>query len=119
MEFVSLAIIGLMAGALSGLFGIGGGILIVPALVLVMDFKQKVAQGTSLGVLALPVAAFGAYQYYQEKQIDFRASGLIAVGFVVGVSIAARFATGMDEALMKKIFSVFLVAVAVQVWLKA
>jgi len=119
MEFASFVLIGLFAGALSGLFGIGGGILIVPALVLVMGFKQQVAQGTSLAMLALPVAAFGAWQYHQEGQVDFKASGLIALGFIVGITIAARFATGLDETLLKRIFSVFLVAVAVQVWLKA
>ena len=66
-----LLIIGLAAGFLSGLVGIGGGIIMVPALVLVLGFTQKQAQGTSLGVLVLPVVALAVWQYYKQGQINF------------------------------------------------
>ena len=112
-------VIGLAAGLLSGLFGIGGGILIVPALLLVGRMQPATATGTSLGALLLPVGALGAWQYYKNGHVDVRASLLIALGLLVGAFFGAKFAQGLDPATAKRAFAVFLLVVSVRIWLTA
>jgi uncharacterized protein len=109
-------LIGLAAGLLSGLFGIGGGILIVPALLLVARMAPATATGTSLGALLLPVGALGAWQYYKNGHVDVRASALIALGLLVGAFFGARVAQGLDPALARRAFAVFLAVVSVKIW---
>jgi uncharacterized membrane protein YfcA len=109
-------VIGLAAGLLSGLFGIGGGILIVPALLLVGRMAPATATGTSLGALLLPVGALGAWQYYKNGHVDVRASALIALGLLVGAFFGARVAQGLDPALARRAFAVFLLLVSVKIW---
>jgi uncharacterized membrane protein YfcA len=109
-------LIGLAAGLLSGLFGIGGGILIVPALLLVGRMTPATATGTSLGALLLPVGALGAWQYYKNGHVDVRASALIALGLLVGAFFGARVAQGLDPALARRAFAVFLLLVSVKIW---
>ena len=118
MSLLFLAI-GLAAGLLSGLFGIGGGILIVPALLLLGRMDPATATGTSLGSLLLPVGALGAWQYYKNGHVNVTASLLIALGLFVGAYFGAQFAQGLDPATAKRLFAVFLVAVAVRIWLTA
>jgi uncharacterized membrane protein YfcA len=109
-------LIGLAAGLLSGLFGIGGGILIVPALLLVGRMTPATATGTSLGALLLPVGALGAWQYYKNGHVDVRASALIALGLLVGAFFGARVTQGLDPALARRAFAVFLLLVSVKIW---
>ncbi len=110
---VALAI-GLGAGVLSGLFGIGGGVVIVPALVLGLGFEQKTAVGTSLGALILPVAALSVAQYHKAGHVDVRTALLIAAGIFVGSLLGARVALGTSDLLLRRLFAVLLVAVAVR-----
>src|SRR5262245_7373140 len=84
--------IGLAAGVLSGLFGIGGGLLIVPALVVFSGFPTRTALGTSLGALLLPVGLLGAYTYWENGHVNVRASLLIAAGLFGGAFVGARLA---------------------------
>jgi uncharacterized membrane protein YfcA len=118
MSLIYLAI-GLAAGLLSGLFGIGGGILIVPALLLVGRMQPATATGTSLGALLLPVGALGAWQYYKNGHVDVRASLLIALGLLVGAFFGAKFAQGLDPSTAKRAFAVFLLVVSVRIWMTA
>jgi uncharacterized membrane protein YfcA len=118
MSLIFLAI-GLAAGLLSGLFGIGGGILIVPALLLVGRMTPAMATGTSLGALLLPVGALGAWQYYKNGHVDVRASLLLALGLLAGAYFGARFAQTLDPNTAKRAFSVFLAVVAVRIWFTA
>ena len=108
--------IGLVAGILAGIFGIGGGIIIVPALVLFANMAQKTAVGTSLGALLLPAGAFGAYAYWRAGSLDVRAALWIAVGILAGAYGGAVFAQSMSESILKKAFAVLLVATAVRLW---
>lgn len=110
--------IGLLAGVLSGLFGIGGGIVIVPALIFALGFGQTKAQGTSLAALLLPVGALGVWRYWQDKQVDIQAGLLVAVGLLGGALVGANIAVSLDPVVMRKCFAVFLVAVACLVWFK-
>jgi uncharacterized membrane protein YfcA len=116
---VILVVIGLLAGVLSGLFGIGGGLLIVPALVLVADFPHKTALGTSLGALLLPVGLLGAYTYWQNGHLVIRASLLLALGLFLGAFVGARVAQGISNATLQRMFAGFLVLMAAQLWVEA
>lgn len=109
-------LIGLGAGVLSGLFGIGGGVVIVPALMLIAHMSAVAATGTSLGALLLPVGALGAWAYYKSGHLDIRASLLIALGLFIGAFFGARLAMVMTPVQLKRAFAVFLVLVAIRVW---
>jgi uncharacterized membrane protein YfcA len=110
---------GLAAGLLSGLFGIGGGILIVPMLLLFGRMNPATATGTSLGALLLPVGALGAWEYYRQGHVNVTAALLIALGIFVGAYFGARYAQGLDPNTAKRAFAVFLVLVAARVWFTA
>ena len=118
MALLFLAI-GLAAGLLSGLFGIGGGIIIVPALMLVGRMQPATATGTSLGALLLPVGALGAWQYYKNGHLDVRASLLIALGIFFGAYVGAVAMQQLDPVVAKRVFAIFLVVVSVRIWVTA
>jgi hypothetical protein len=106
-------IIGLAAGVLSGLVGVGGGIIMVPALVFFMSYTQHQAQGTSLAVLTLPVVIIASiYYYYQcQKQgtpIDLKVVGLLAAGFLIGGFFGSKIALAINQDALKKIFAIIL-----------
>ena len=109
--------IGLMAGVLSGLFGIGGGILIVPALIYGMGFSQKTATGTSLAILLPPVGIAAVMQYYREDHVDFRAALLIAAAMLAGSWFGAKFVNQFVK-LGIQVFYVFGVALRRVVFLQ-
>lgn len=111
--------IGLSAGVLSGLVGIGGGIVMVPALVFFLSYTQHQAQGTSLGVLTLPVVIIASiYYYYQCRKmgtpIDLRVIGLLAAGFVIGAYFGSKLALSLDTKVLKKFFAIVLFYTAIK-----
>jgi uncharacterized membrane protein YfcA len=110
---ITALLIGLTAGILSGLIGIGGGIIMVPALVFFLSYNQHQAQGTSLAVLTLPVVILASIYYYQQCQklgtpIDLKVVGLLALGFLVGGYFGSKLALAINEETLKKIFAVIL-----------
>lgn len=109
---LSLVLIGILAGILSGLVGVGGGVIMVPLLVLLFGMSQHQAQGTSLAVLAVPVTAVAVYNYYTEGHINIKYALVIAVFFVAGSVIGSKFALGLDQKTLKKIFAVILLIIA-------
>jgi uncharacterized membrane protein YfcA len=104
---------------LSGLFGIGGGVVIVPALLYFAQMTPARATGTSLGALLLPVGALGAWEYYRHGDVDLRASALVAAGLLFGAYGGARLNQLLSPVQAKRAFAVFLVAVAVRLWVTA
>jgi uncharacterized protein len=112
-------LIGLGAGVLSGLFGIGGGVVIVPALLLLARMPALTATGTSLGALLLPVGALGALTYYRSGHLNVRAALLIAIGLFFGAWLGAMLAQALTPVQLKRLFALFLVAVAARVWWSA
>lgn len=110
---ITALLIGLAAGMLSGLVGVGGGIIMVPALVFFMQYTQHQAQGTSLAVLTLPVVILASLYYYHQCQkagtpIDLKIVGLLSIGFIVGGFFGSKAALAIDQAALKKIFAVIL-----------
>lgn len=108
--------IGLFAGVLSGVFGIGGGVVIVPALIVLAGFVPLTATGTSLAALLLPVGALGAWEYYRKGHLNIPAALMIAVGLFLGAWIGAKIAQQLSPVQLKRAFAVFLVLVAARMW---
>lgn len=116
---ITVLLIGLGAGVLSGLVGVGGGIVMVPAMVFFLHYTQHQAQGTSLAVLTLPVVIIASLYYYQQCQkagtpIDLRIVGLLAGGFIIGAYFGSKLALTVDQAVLKKIFAVILLYSAIK-----
>ncbi len=112
---------GIAAGILSGMFGIGGGLIIVPVLVLVMGFPQHTANATSLIALLLPVGLLGVLEYYRAGKISSEHIWfgiIIAAGLFLGALFGAKIATSMTNELLRKFFAVFIGIVAVRIWLQ-
>jgi len=109
---VFLLIIGVLGGMLSGLIGVGGGVIMIPLLVFVLGYSQHEAQGTSLAVLAIPVTFIAAYNYYSEGYVNWKFALVIAVGFVVGGFFGSKFAITIDQNILKKIFGIILFVAA-------
>ena len=109
---IILVIIGLVSGLLSGLVGIGGGIIIVPALVFFLGFSQKLAQGTSLGILLLPVGILAVLQFYKAGFVDVKTVWLVAAGFIAGGYFGSKIALSLQQDTVKKIFAIFLILIA-------
>lgn len=116
MEFLA---IGLVAGLLSGLFGIGGGVVIVPALILVAQMKPETATGTSLASLLLPVGTLGAWHYYRNGFVEIAPAAWIAVGLMAGAWLGAHVALRLPAQDLQRAFAIFLLFVAGHLWLTA
>ncbi|MDT0554408.1 sulfite exporter TauE/SafE family protein [Patiriisocius hiemis] len=114
---LSLVIIGLAAGVLSGFMGVGGGVVMIPLMMLFLGFDQHTAQGTSLAVLAVPVTFLAAYTYHTTGHpINWKFAIVIAVFFVVGGYLGSKFAVKIDQNILKKIFAVVLVVAAIKLF---
>ena len=109
-----LIVVGICAGMLSGLVGIGGGIIIVPALVYFLAFSQKMAQGTSLGILLLPIGLLAVAQYYKQGYIDLRVVLIISLAFFFGSYFGSKIALTLPQETVKKIFAVFMLLLALK-----
>jgi uncharacterized membrane protein YfcA len=115
---MGLVAVGLTAGVLSGLLGIGGAVVIVPALVLFFGFAQHLAEGTTLAALLPPVAILAIIPFYRHGFIDFRAAALICGGFFVGGLIGGNFAVSINAHTLQKMFGALLLIVGTKLLLK-
>lgn len=107
-------LLGLMAGALSGLIGIGGGVIIVPALILFFGLSQHQAQGTTLAMLIPPVGILAAWAYYKQGYVLMDIAGYMCVGFLVGGFFGARIATHFSNLILERIFGLALLLIAMK-----
>ena len=114
MNILLLLLLGLAAGILSGLLGIGGGILIVPALIFVVGLTQHTAQGTTLALMVPPIGLLAAWTYYKQGCVDIKVAALICAGFFFGGLIGAKFATAINASLLKKFFGFALLVTALK-----
>ncbi len=111
---ISLILIGLLAGFFSGTLGIGGSVVMIPLMILWVNFSQHQAQGTSLAVLAVPVTLLAAYNYYQEGYVNWKYAAIIAVTFILGGYLGSQLALSINQVLLKKIFGGILLLVAIK-----
>ena len=108
-----LIAIGALAGVLSGLFGIGGGVIIVPALIYIAGFRQHMATGTSLAVLLPPIGIAATYEYYRNGNVNIRAAAIIAVSVLVGGWLGAVIANRMAGPQLRLAFGIFVVGLGI------
>ena len=111
-----LLLIGFLAGVLSGLVGVGGGIIIVPSLVFFLGYTQQEAQGTSLGLLLLPVGILAVLNYYNKGAIDVKAVGVMCFAFIIGGWVGSKVALQLSEVVVKRIFGVVLIYTAIKMF---
>jgi len=111
-----ILLVGLVVGLVSGVVGIGGGVLFVPALVWLLGMDQHKAQGTSLGALLAPVGILAFYEYYRKGNADIRIAALLAAGFLVGGYFGAVGAQHIPEIWLRRIFALTLIAIGGHIW---
>jgi uncharacterized membrane protein YfcA len=114
MNIAGYIVLGLVAGTLGGLVGIGGGIIIVPVLVYLFGLTQHQAQGTTLALMVPPIGLLAALEYYKGGYVDLRAAGLICIGFFVGGFIGGKLSVEFSEELLRKLFAAMLLLIALR-----
>jgi len=117
MMVLIAALIGVVGGILSGLLGIGGAIFIIPALVFILGFDQKLAQGTTLLLMLPPVGLFAFLEYYKNGYVNLKVGLFMAAFFVIGAWIGAKIVINTDMNVIRKAFAIFLGFVAVKLFL--
>lgn len=117
MTWVLVSLLGLLAGVISGLFGVGGAIVIIPGLVLITRITQHTAHGTSLAALLLPVGILGTLEYYKRGQVNFAYAAVIAVGLLIGAYFGARLSGSISDVMLRRAFGVFLLLVSAKLLL--
>ena len=113
-DIILLIIIGIASGVLGGMFGVGGGIIVVPALIFVFGMTQHQAQGTSTAFLILPVGILAFWNYYKEGHINLKYAGILAAAFVIGGYFGSKFAINIPATHLKKIFAIFIIIAGVK-----
>lgn len=113
-HYPAIILIGVVAGLLGGMLGLGGAVIIIPALVMVLGYSQQTAQGTTLLMLSLPVGALAAFQYYRSGHVDVKASLILALTFFISGFAGARLANVVPQDLLKKAFAVMLLLIALK-----
>ncbi len=112
-----LIVIGIITGVMAGMLGIGGAIIMIPALVFFIGFSQQMAQGTSIAVMLPPVGILAAYNYYKAGHVDIKFALILAGTFLIGSYFGSRYALTLPQAALKKIFGVLLLLVAAKMLL--
>ena len=113
--FIYLLLIGLAAGFMGGLVGIGGGVIIVPALVMILGMSQHQAQGTSLMMILFPVGILGVLNYYKQGYVDFKYAGLLALGFFIGSYLGSKYSLSLPQLTVKRIFAIVMMLLALKI----
>ncbi|MBN8702217.1 MAG: sulfite exporter TauE/SafE family protein [Bacteroidetes bacterium] len=113
-EYIALLLTGIAAGVLSGLVGVGGGIIIVPALVYFLGFSQHQAQGTTLAMFLLPIGILGAINYYKAGHVDIKTALIVSSTFVIGSYYGSKLAISIDQQAVKRIFGVLTLIISLK-----
>jgi len=122
MDFTTLILllmIGLLAGISSGFVGIGGGLIIVPALVFGLGLGQHMAQGTSLAMMIPPIGIFAVYSYYKAGEVNFGFAAVLAVAFVLGAWLGSKWALKLNPSIVRLVFGVFMIIAATRLIMKS
>jgi len=116
MLFMLIAI-GIVTGVMAGMLGIGGAIIMIPALVFFMGFSQQMAQGTSLAVMLPPIGIIATYNYWKEGQVNLKFALILAAAFIIGSYFGSKLALSLPQVVLKKIFGILLLLVAARMLL--
>lgn len=114
MSSVSYIILGLVAGICGGMFGIGGGVILIPALVYLFGLTQHQAQGTTLAIMVPPIGLLAAMRYYYNGNVKLGIAGFICLGFLLGGFVGAHFVQNFSELMLKRLFGIFLLFVSLR-----
>ncbi len=114
---IIIIVIGVITGVTAGMLGIGGAIIMIPALVFFLGFSQQMAQGTSLAVMLPPIGIIATYNYWKEGQVDWKVALILAVTFIIGSYFGSKLALNIPQPTLKKIFGVLLLLVAARMLL--
>lgn len=114
MNWIVVSVLGLGAGVVSGLFGVGGAIVIIPGLLLLLKLDQHMANGTSLAALLMPVGLLGALEYYRRGQVNVPYAAVLAGGLLLGAFLGAKLAGGIPDLALRRLFGAFLLLVSVR-----
>jgi uncharacterized membrane protein YfcA len=114
MTWFLISLLGLFAGVISGLFGVGGAVVIIPGLVLIAGLQQHTAHGTSLAALLLPVGLLGVLQYAKRDQVHWGFAAIVAVGLLIGAYFGARLAGSISDLMLRRTFGGFLLLMSVK-----
>ena len=114
MTQVLYVVLGVVAGICGGMFGIGGGAILIPALVFIFGLTQHQAQGTTLAILVPPIGLLAALRYYQSGNVKLSIAAFVCIGFFIGGLIGANFVQGLPDSLLKKMFGIFFLLISLQ-----
>ncbi|MDY0099365.1 MAG: sulfite exporter TauE/SafE family protein [Bacteroidales bacterium] len=109
-----LIAIGILTGMVAGMLGIGGAVILIPALVFLLGFNQQLAQGTSLAMMLPPIGILAAYNYYKAGYVNIKFALILAAAFIIGSYFGSKLAVSMPEAILKKVFAFVLIAMAIK-----
>ena len=115
-EILFLLLAGLLAGFIGGMFGVGGGLIIVPVLVFMMGFSQHAAQGTSTATLLFPIGILAAYKYNESGAVNWKFAFIMAFTFIIGAYFGSKFALDLNQKILKRCFSAFLLVVSIKMF---
>jgi len=118
-EFMILALIGLAAGVFGGMVGLGGGVIMIPAMIYFLGMNQMSAQGTSLAVMLPPVGILAVMNYYKSGQINLKYALIIAIAFTIGGYFGSKIALNIPVSIVKKIFAFALIIIALRMFIKS
>jgi uncharacterized protein len=114
MTWTFVAVLGLFAGVISGLFGVGGAVVIIPGLIFITKIPQHTAHGTSLAALLLPVGLLGVIEYAKRDQVRWGYAAVVAVGLLIGAYFGAKFAVSIPDLTLRRMFGGFLLLISVK-----
>lgn len=114
MDWSLYLILGLVAGVFGGMFGIGGGTILIPALIYLFGLTQHQAQGTTLAVMVLPIGLLAALRYYWSGNVKLNIAGFICIGFFIGGLIGAHLVQNLPSLLLKRLFGIFLLLISIR-----
>ena len=118
IKIISYLLLGLFAGTTSGIVGIGGGVIIVPALIFLFGFSQHLAQGTTLALLVPPIGLLAAYTYYKNGFVDMEVGIFICIGFFIGGLLGSKISIGLSHSVLQKIFGSFIILIGLYMLFK-
>lgn len=113
-QLIILVLIGLFSGILSGVFGIGGAIIVIPALVFIIGLSQHEAQGTSLAFMLPPVGILAAWNYWKEGYVNWKVALVLSITFVVGAYLGSHFTLNISDKTLRKLFGILMIAMAIK-----